>query len=158
VDAGALGDEAADGRALGDEAADGRALGDEAADGRALGDEAADTGATADEEGAGVAVVAGRLDAPVDGFAADGAGMPVCPVPEITLPMEVPVPDLPQTTDESGFPTAASAPVTQVMTKTKAPMASKPYTSHARSRPEMRRGRDEPAAFLAGPRVPRPPA
>lgn len=88
-------------------------------------DEAVGAGA-AEEEAVGVVVAAGWPDDPMDGVVAEGAGVPVCPVPEIASLMDVPVLVLPQTTDESGFPIAASAPVTQAMTKTKTPMASPP--------------------------------
>jgi hypothetical protein len=88
-------------------------------------DEAVGVGA-ADDEVVGVVEAAGWPDDPADGVVAEGAGVLVLPVPEITSPMDVPVLVLPQTTAESGFPIPASTPVTQAMAKTKTPMASPP--------------------------------
>ena len=111
------------------------ALGDGAAGagdtvGAGVADDEAVGAGLAEEEAVGVAEPEGwPMDGVVavgDGVVSEGARVLFCPVPEIASPMDVPVPVLPQTADESGFPIAASAPVTQAMTKTKMPMASPP--------------------------------
>jgi hypothetical protein len=87
--------------------------------------------------GVAVCVAVGVADAVADGDAEGVADVVVGPavseldgsllwLPEFALPVEEPVADLPQTTDETGVPDISSNPVTHPMTSTKAASAGTP--------------------------------